>query len=1406
MKSKNIFRKAILLWIINLLLATSGAFAQPSILGTDFWVSFGKNSSRQGEYMNYGIRVATTNATRVWINYTNSPGSNLYVDLPAGTVYTYYIPDHLRNNVYASRDEGNVYEYTSNNSLHITSEEPISLYAFNLGTYTSDVTNVFPVPALGYEYYHLSYKASGNGMRDGYIVIAAENNTIVKENGTVKATLQKGEVFSHFLNDVNTQDFTGAHITADKPIAYFVSNAWAAVPETALSNQRNTMFQQLAPVNQWGKKFFVPLTGEGKERVRILASQNGTNITRLQGGTIQAGIGTGSISNLNAGQFVELEIVLDKLNNTGGCYIESDRPVAVSSYMMSWGAVYPTEPPEDQRGAPSLCWIPPIEQAIKDAAVSVLNAIHPDYSRLVHHNAIITTLTIDKDLTTMSIGTANPVALSGGTWYDHPASDYSFYIIPLTNTTNAYYFANPNGMLVYAYGTGNWESYHYTAGSGTRSLDIAFYVNDIYHYEDIDGHTFCGITNFNFKLETSLPQAPGTYLKWYINDVEHNEAQNKENWDIILAGPETYTIRMEYTDIDYKLHRLSTTFTVKEYTAATDHIIGRNATICTGESIDLGTLVSAVSEISNPEFRWYYSESGIIHLPSVVVEPSSTTTYYVSVEGDNHCESVERKAITVYVADSPATAANITGPADTSVCNGSSAILTATSNDVNLPTFQWYSSPTATIPFYAGNTYTTSALTADTMFYVSVWGTNVCEGTYRREVKVTIIKPGAGVIWTPEKNNGAADEQKQDWNNPGNWTPAVIPAGCHNVFIPGNSTHYPKLTDNSDAKCNDIYFIQGAELGRPDLLTYNRAYVQMNFGLKQSNQIENNNQDLVLNSNSTIDRMLYSASVSAAPLNRERWYMLSSPLRGVVTGDLGFGGFPLTFLMKFGPVSKDGDNYLVGNWTTPYTSMVEPTSSSITDGFAFYMYGYGGPYPNKPNSGDNDGCLETGSFTTLNDMTYLPLSRMGFDYGLREVNGILELPFFEDLTGLHAHRTQVYEPSGTSTFYSINDGTGGMTEFNKFVGTYTSVARESNNGNYRFITENHNGSTWSFPQAIYHPGTGIGGDDEFMVGNPYMSSIDMIAFLTDNSATLQQQYRLWNGSSFVSYTISGGSVVSPDPGVNPGYIAPMQGFFLRTLNSYNGMGNVATFNVNNISTVRPSGVSNLRAGSPEENILRIEADNGVTSSRLLIGYKENASDGFRENEDLRKLFSPYGYVPEIYALADDIPVDINFINEYGEITVPLGIKTGRTGDIRLTFTGMDNYFKASKIELVDARENRTVDLTGKPSYTYTFNHTETGIRNGRFSLRIGTSMTTLPEIDGSDDLKVYGDSRGIYVVSSSSDPVQQVIVYDFQGRKVYESESGANYYPMQVNTGHSPLIVKVVTKNGTKTVKLVISD
>ena len=653
------------------------------------------------------------------------------------------------------------------------------------------------------------------------------------------------------------------------------------------------------------------------------------------------------------------------------------------------------------------------------------------------------------------------------------------------------------------------------------------------------------------------------------------------------------------------------------------------------------------------------------------------------------------------------------------------------------------------------------------------------------------------VIWQGQNN---------EWYNPNNWFPNVVPSTCNTVYIHGYNSSFPQLREiNGGGDCLDIYFMYGGQLGRPDLLRYRRAYVTYNFGLAEKTQQLADDWTLMTYSSDVLDRMKYSAAYSLS-IPREEWRMLSSPLRGAFTGDFSFGGFPLTFLRKFDPIRKLGQNYYnEGNWTTSYIGLNVPVAEQATDGFAFYMYGY----DSGKDADYNLGCEEAGIFGTDLETGHLSF-RNGEKYGIAEVNGILELPFFSepDSVALYAHRTQLYDkPSNLSYFYHVNDGTLDQANFNKITSSQPeSVIRENNDGNYRFVPEYYNGSSWVFKNPLYHiTNADIG--DEFLVGNPYMSPIRMYDFLVTNgfnNTNLSKSYRIWNGEDFITGTVNGNNIDSDNPAYDLEYVDPQQGFFIKKAG--NAVQGDAEFNVEDVAYVRPTvpnasaPLNNKISRSKEKNFLRIKAENNLTSSHTVIAYKENANNGYNPNEDVKKLFTPMGHVPSIYSLSDEVPVSFNFINNKGIIIVPLGIRTQRTGDMSLTFSGMDNYFEASKIEFIDALENQTIDITEKPGYTYSFNHAETGIQNGRFSLKITSSITSISDVNIADDLKIYGNSKNIYVISS--EPVEKLEVYNLTGIKIFERNANARYYPLEANLSNSPLIVKVMTKSRVKTVKV----
>jgi len=482
---------------------------QSTTQGKDFWLSYGQNATYPAQDNMLQLRIVATKPTTVTLTFTLD-GKTETFNVAAGQVYTRTFNAAEAAKVYSNATG------TSNKTLHITSNELISVFAISIYQATTDATNVLPATNYGKAYRHVTYRTLGgsSGIGDGYTLVAVEDNTQVKENGTLVATLNRGQVYSNYTP---TGDKTGTLITSDKPIAYFTTNTCVNVPQGV--SACDCLFQQEVPVHSWGNKFLIPVTKRGIERVRVVASQDGTTITQT-GGRIIPSPGTGGLT-LNAGQFVELEVSL----KDRGCYVEADKPVAVASFLT--GTSLPGLP--YAVGDPAMAWVPPIEQTVMNVALAPFVATGT--SVLKEHHALIVTPTATREATTMTIGGGVPQALSGGTWTDNTASGFSFYSIPLTDVNATYYFENAAGLSVMGYGLGAAESYYYLAASSARQLNPAFYINDI-HFEDANEQTYCA-GEFKVKgvAQMALSKDPGA-ITWFVDGQERTDARDKLEWTI----------------------------------------------------------------------------------------------------------------------------------------------------------------------------------------------------------------------------------------------------------------------------------------------------------------------------------------------------------------------------------------------------------------------------------------------------------------------------------------------------------------------------------------------------------------------------------------------------------------------------------------------------------------------------------------------------------------------------------------------------------------------------------------------------------------------------------------------------------------------------------------------------------
>ncbi|MCL1849897.1 MAG: hypothetical protein FWF70_00550, partial [Bacteroidetes bacterium] len=134
------------------------------------------------------------------------------------------------------------------------------------------------------------------------------------------------------------------------------------------------------------------------------------------------------------------------------------------------------------------------------------------------------------------------------------------------------------------------------------------------------------------------------------------------------------------------------------------------------------------------------------------------TTWYRAVVTSGVCTSATSDIIKITVQDY-AVASDITLFGET-ICKGERTTLTPTTRGIINPVFRWYISQNATSYFYQGASYTTPELNANVTYYVSVFGTNICENKINTRKAVTVIAENCMLIDCNKLIDRFADEDQ----------------------------------------------------------------------------------------------------------------------------------------------------------------------------------------------------------------------------------------------------------------------------------------------------------------------------------------------------------------------------------------------------------------------------------------------------------------------------------------------------------------------------------------------------------------------------------------------------------------------------------------------------------------------
>ncbi|MBB6501399.1 putative Ig domain-containing protein [Pedobacter cryoconitis] len=245
------------------------------------------------------------------------------------------------------------------------------------------------------------------------------------------------------------------------------------------------------------------------------------------------------------------------------------------------------------------------------------------------------------------------------------------------------------------------------------------------------GNAFCSGTNA--VLTASSITVTNPVFTWY---------SDAALTDVVATGP-TFTIPSVTATTNYYVTvkgdnrcvneagtAKQVTLTVNPPASASDITVsGVPASLCSGTSV---TLTASSTTVTNPVFTWY-SDAALTHVVSNTAQfitPSTTTTtlYYVTVQGSNKCPNPasDAKVITLTV-NPPANQSDISiNGIPASVCYGSGVSLSASSLTVTNPVFTWFSDPGLSTAIFTGANFTTPVLNANTTYYVTVQGLNKC--------------------------------------------------------------------------------------------------------------------------------------------------------------------------------------------------------------------------------------------------------------------------------------------------------------------------------------------------------------------------------------------------------------------------------------------------------------------------------------------------------------------------------------------------------------------------------------------------------------------------------------------------------------------------------------------------------
>ena len=553
--------------------------------------------------------------------------------------------------------------------------------------------------------------------------------------------------------------------------------------------------------------------------------------------------------------------------------------------------------------------------------------------------------------------------------------------------------------------------------------------------------------------------------------------------------------------------------------------------------------------------------------------------------------------------------------------------------------------------------------------------------------------------------------------------------------------------------CKEIYFKPQAELVKQHRLAYEKAWVEKE-------------------------------------LEPNKWYLMSSPLKVTYAGDI---------YAPYNNGRQETEAFQPINFSA-YDAVSNPTGEYSRTMYPFYQHSWGkdatvnvqsadirDDYKANLNlagvtlSGGNMQHIEWGH--TYNDVTVPYNSLEGFSIraNRKELaqNSVIRLPK-ADLTYSY------YDYSGV--VQTPKDATLSVTKGTNDVG--------------KLVTDGDEAVNPSDDRVYYRTVSGINLQkigDYYLVGNPYMSSIDMGKFFADNTE-LEKKY--W------TYEASVAKVV--DATTTGGKVRPMQAFFVKSSSTPEirfTSDMMIDGNYDNGTTVNPN---STRSPARPRIMLRAASERG--SSSASIELSEKASAEYVGAEDVEALFdSNLDDVPMVYTVAGNKAVSIDVRRKLD--VVPFGVSCGSSDEmvsVKLSWSENSSKFTVDGLQFTDDGLQLTADnrlyvldaVTGETTEV-TDGQTVSVQPNdyGRYFLTTRGGLTAIQEAKGGNGIVVSVRNKTLTVRSDAG--LKAVRIVTVGGETVASAaDCGTEASFALANSG--VYIVEAQTASGGKTMKAVV--